>query len=236
MNALTSSLVTFCSARAPIRCTVAISRSTSESVTSRSRSTNSAANNVTAAAGELRARRRRCEGDSTTARARQDANTFGATSANRFSGSPIARIAVSLSISRNIDSRLMLPGIALISASTDSPSNSSSSPPAGPASAALDTSSGSAGLKSTNPRTRARAGASSRAAITANHFSSATCSADRTSRVTRSGAGGSISSARQCRSSSSRTRSGWRSACATSAASHCVSYSASTTPHTRNPR
>ncbi|WP_405148942.1 hypothetical protein OG589_12895 [Sphaerisporangium sp. NBC_01403] len=67
---------------------MAISRSAGASVTSRSRSTNSAASNVTADACELRARRRRCDGDSTAARARQDASTFGATSANRFSGSP----------------------------------------------------------------------------------------------------------------------------------------------------
>ncbi|MGW7482114.1 hypothetical protein ACWGH8_26360 [Nonomuraea muscovyensis] len=44
------------------RCTVAISRSPGASVTSRSRSTNSAASNVTADACELRARRRRCDG------------------------------------------------------------------------------------------------------------------------------------------------------------------------------
>ncbi|MEU4409075.1 hypothetical protein AB0F88_31560 [Streptosporangium sp. NPDC023963] len=65
---------------------MAISRSAGASVTSRS--TNSAASNVTADACELRARRRRCDGDSTAARARQDTSTFGATSANRFPGSP----------------------------------------------------------------------------------------------------------------------------------------------------
>ncbi|WP_406319980.1 hypothetical protein OHA77_40320 [Streptosporangium sp. NBC_01639] len=52
-----------------IRCAVAISRSAGASVTSRS--TNSAASNVTADACELRARRRRCDGASTAARARQ---------------------------------------------------------------------------------------------------------------------------------------------------------------------
>ena len=46
LNALTSSSVTFCSARAPIRCTVEISRSTRVSVISRSRSCSSAASSV----------------------------------------------------------------------------------------------------------------------------------------------------------------------------------------------
>lgn len=54
-----------------IRCAVAINRSASASLTSRSRSTNSAAGNVTTDACELRARRRRCDGNSTAARARQ---------------------------------------------------------------------------------------------------------------------------------------------------------------------
>jgi hypothetical protein len=124
---------------------------------------------------------------------------LGAASANRPSGSPTARIAVSLSISRSIDSKLMLPGIARISASTDSPSDSSSSwaCSAGCSSAwPPGTSSWSPGLKSTKPRTRAHTGRSSRAAITANQFSSAMCSADRTIRVTRSGVGGSIRSSR----------------------------------------
>ncbi|MGI5122167.1 hypothetical protein ACQEU5_21910 [Marinactinospora thermotolerans] len=49
LKALISSLVTLRSARAPMRCTVAISRSTSESVTSRSRSTSNADSRVTAA-------------------------------------------------------------------------------------------------------------------------------------------------------------------------------------------
>lgn len=52
-NALISSSVTFRSARAPIRCTVAISRSTRLSVTSRSRSASSAASRVTADCGEF---------------------------------------------------------------------------------------------------------------------------------------------------------------------------------------
>jgi len=56
LKALISSLVTFCSARAPIRRTVAISRSTSESVTSRSRSTSSADSSVTAASSDRRRR------------------------------------------------------------------------------------------------------------------------------------------------------------------------------------
>ncbi|WP_326827122.1 hypothetical protein [Streptosporangium sp. NBC_01756] len=60
-----------------IRCTVAISRSAGASVTSRSRSTNSAASNVTADACELRARRRRCDGASTAARARQHLRRHG---------------------------------------------------------------------------------------------------------------------------------------------------------------
>src|SRR5664280_1455529 len=55
-------------------------------------------------------------------------------------------------------------------------------------------------------------------------------------RPTRSGVGGSIPSARQCRSSSSRTRSGWRSLRHTCSASHAVSLSASATVHSRNPR
>jgi len=60
--------------------------------------------------------------------------------------------------------------------------------------------------RSTNPRTRPCTGSSSRAAITANQFSSAACSADRTIRVTRSDVGGSIRSWRQCRSNSPGTR------------------------------
>ncbi len=115
LNALMSSSVTFRSARAPIRCTVAISRSTKLSVTSRSRSTS----NVTAPADELRARRRRCEGDSTAARNRQFASTFGATSANTPGGNPILRIAISLPISVSIESKLTLPGIALINDKTE---------------------------------------------------------------------------------------------------------------------
>ena len=59
-----TSSVTLRSARAPTRCTVAISRSTRASVISRSRSTTSAASKVIVASGALRARRRRCEGDS----------------------------------------------------------------------------------------------------------------------------------------------------------------------------
>jgi len=70
----------------------------------------------------------------------------------------------------------------------------------------------------------------------ANQISSAVCKAERTIRVIRSGVGGSMNSARQCFSSSSRTRSALRSACATLAASHLVSFSASCTEHTRNPR
>lgn len=46
LNALTSSVVTFRSARAPIRCTVAISSSTSVSVISCCRVCSSAASNV----------------------------------------------------------------------------------------------------------------------------------------------------------------------------------------------
>ncbi|WP_322769178.1 hypothetical protein [Frankia sp. Cr1] len=86
LKALISSLVTFCSARALIRCTVAMSRSTSESVTSRP--TSNADNSVTVASC---GRRRRWDGDSTAARARQEASTFGATSANSGTGSQPGR-------------------------------------------------------------------------------------------------------------------------------------------------
>lgn len=54
LKALISSLVTFCSARATIRYTVAISRSTRQSVTSRSRSTSNADSSVTLAFGARR--------------------------------------------------------------------------------------------------------------------------------------------------------------------------------------
>ena len=121
-NALTSSPVTFRSARAPIRCTVAISTSTRLSVTSRSRPASSAASKVTADCGEFGSRRRKWEGDSTAARARHPDITFGATSANKPGGRPTARIAVSLRISVSIDSRLTFPGTDLISASRHGPS------------------------------------------------------------------------------------------------------------------
>lgn len=52
LNVLTSCSVTFFSARAPIRCTVEISNSTSMSVISRSRSCNSAASSVTRSGSE----------------------------------------------------------------------------------------------------------------------------------------------------------------------------------------
>lgn len=128
-NALISSSVTFRSARAPIRCTVAISRSTRLSVTSRSRSYSSAASRVTVDCGEFFSRLRKWDGDSTAARARHPDTTFGATSANSPAGSPIARIAVSLRISVSIDSRLTFPGTALTSASTESWSSAASSSP-----------------------------------------------------------------------------------------------------------
>jgi hypothetical protein len=225
LNALISSSVTFRSARAPIRCTVAISRSTRLSVTSRSRSASSAASKVTADCGEFGSRRRRCEGDSTAARARHPDTTFGATPANSPGGRPTARIAVSLPISVSIDSRLTFPGTDLISASTE-PGSSSSSAPSG------------AGVASSPIRARIRADAAGphRAAIVSNHVSSALCSAERTMRVIRAAAGGSIRSSRQCRSSSSRTRSGFRSARATCPASQSVSLSASATEHARKPR
>lgn len=131
LNALMSCSVTFFSARAPIRCTVEISSSTSVSVISRSRSCSSAASNVTR---NVTGCVRRWEGDSTAARARHPATTFGATSMNRSRGRPIARTARSLSISVSIVSRLTLPGASLTFASTGGASSPSVPPPAGPAS------------------------------------------------------------------------------------------------------
>lgn len=101
LSALISSLVTLLSARALIRCTVAISNSTNVSVISRSRSQTSAANNSTVSS-------RRCvrmrDGASTAARARQAASTLGATSANNTGGNQIDRTASNLPISVIIDS------------------------------------------------------------------------------------------------------------------------------------
>ena len=220
LKALISSLVTLRSARAPMRCTVAISRPTSESVTSRSRSAGRADSRVTADSGE---RRRRWEGDSTAARCRQEANTLGATSANRVGGRPMERIALSLRISRSIDSRLMLPGIALTRDNTDSTSSSS-------ASVSVSESC------FTRPSTRSRSSGAKRASIVVNQVSSALLRAERTIRMTRSGVGGSMCSAKQCLSSFSRTRSVLRSAWATPVASQSVSLSALATPHTRKPK
>lgn len=132
---------------------------------------------------------------SDVAEAQIDDTTFGATSANRPGGSPIARMASSLRISVSIEFRLTFPGTDLTSASTESWSSSSA-----PARAM------------TRPVAPA---APTREAMTANHVSSALCSAERTIRVTRSGAGGSICSARHRRNSSSRTLSWFRSAFAT---------------------
>jgi hypothetical protein len=117
LKALTSSWVTRRSARALIRCTVEIRRSTRVSVISRSRQCNSAASSTNrSSVGCLR----RCDGASTAARARQPASTFGATSANMPAGSPVARTARSLRISVSIDSRLTLPGVDFTNANSDS--------------------------------------------------------------------------------------------------------------------
>lgn len=86
LKALMSSSVTLRSARAPTRWTVAISSSTKASVTSRSRSTSNAASRVMVASGALRARVRRCDGDSTAARNHHPASTFGSASANNPAG------------------------------------------------------------------------------------------------------------------------------------------------------
>jgi len=83
---------------------------------------------------------------------------------------------------------------------------------------------------------RAVTAESSRAEIRNAQLCSAVRSADRTMRSTRTVVGGSIRSARNCASSSSRTRSGRRSAWATLLASHAVNFSWSLIVATRNSR
>ncbi len=182
LNSRISSSVILRSARALMRCTVAISRSTSVSVISRSLACSSAASRVSrSGSGWVRT----CEGASTAARARHAATTFGATSANRSDGSPTARTASSLPISASIDSRLTLPGSDLISASSAGPSAScpSSSAP---------TSSGAAAASSSS---RTVATVDSRDAIRTDRTSSACRSAEVTIRSMRPAVGGSIRSA-----------------------------------------
>nr|WP_256260389.1 hypothetical protein [Streptomyces atratus] len=229
LNALMSCSVTFFSARAPIRCTVEISSSTSVSVISRSRSCSSAASNVTrnvtrSATGCVR----RWEGDSTAARARHPATTFGATSMNRSRGRPIARTARSLSISVSIVSRLTLPGASLTFASTGGASSPSVPPPAGPAS--------SWSAPATRATIRSTLSTVSREETRAVSDSSAARRAAPTIRSHRPAVGGSMLSVRQRASSSTRTCSGLRSLCATCSARYVVSFSASATLHSRNPR
>src|SRR6266704_2278280 len=115
----TSSSTTFFSARALIRRTVAMSRSTSVSVISRSRQYSRAASRVSLISSGCA---RRWLGASAAARARQAASTFGAMPPNSPAGSPVARIAVSLAISCRVVFRLTLPGSALMTASTSGPS------------------------------------------------------------------------------------------------------------------
>jgi hypothetical protein len=211
LNSAISSLVTLRWARASMRCTVAISNSTSASVISRSRNLSSAASMVSRNAGVCRTR---CDGASTIARARHPATTFGATSANAAEGTPTARTARSLSISVSIEPRLTDPGTDLIVASSDGPSSA-------PAASSSNRSATCAGRRDC---TRAHS------------VSSAWCNAERTMRSTRASAGGSMRSRRHSPSSSTRTRSKRRSLHATSAARHPVSFSASAVEHSRNPR
>jgi len=153
------------------------------------------------------------------ARARQEATTRGATSANSPPGRPTDRTARSLRISVSIESRLTLPGTDLISASTESSPVSSSG-----TSIAI------------SARSRAVVSAGIRPTMRPISACSAWRNAERTIRSIRPGAGGSIRSARQRTSSSSRTSSGRRSASHAFAASHSVSLSASATEHSRKPK
>jgi len=217
LNAFTNSCTTRLSARAPMRCTVEISSSTRASVISRCRECSSAASRVSFTVSGCS---RRCEGDSTAARARQPATTFGATPANRPAGRPTARTARSLRVSVSIESRLTLPGTDLISPKTESATRSSSSIPS-TATRACSRSTTSAGIAWTMRRVS---------------VCSAWCSADRTIRSTRFAAGGSIRSPRHRISSSSRTWSWRRSVSHTFTANHPVKVSASCTEHSRKPR
>lgn len=76
----------------------------------------------------------------------------------------------------------------------------------------------------------------SREAIRTDQVTSALCKAEATIREIRPEVGGSIRSSRRYLSSSSRTRSGRRSAWATFSASHTVTFSASTVVQTRKSR
>ena len=219
LNAFTNSCVTRFSARAPIRCTVAINRSTSVSVISRSRACSNAASSVNRNGSGLS---RRCDGDSTAALARHPATTFGATSSNRSAGRSIARTLSSLPISANSVSRLTLPGASLIMASIGGSSSEVSPSPCSPS--------------SINALIRCTVAGASRAEIRSTRANSPECSADRTIRSIRPAEGGSICSARHHPSNSSRTWSGRRSRVQTSAASQDVNTSASATVHSRNPK
>lgn len=212
MNSATNASVTFFSARALMRCTVEFSSSTRASVISRCRWNSSAASRTWRTSG---AKRRRWLGEDAEARARQAPTTCTPMPENALAGTPTARTCPSLEISSSSELRLTLPGCALMSASTDSVSSSSavSSPSTAavlPGSVSSPVGSVKTSASSRRVQSFARA---SRAATSATARSSAWCSADRMMALTWAAVGGSIRSARICRSSSARTCSSRRSSC-----------------------
>ena len=218
LSSVTNSPTTFVSARALIRCTVVINRSTRVSVSSRCRQCRYAASRVSlSSSGWSRSRL----GVSTATRERHATSIFGATSANKVVGSPIARTASSLDTSSTQVSRLTFPGSVLIRANTSAPP----SPP----------STGSVSASPSKTRIRAVADPGIPAAMWVVSACSAWRIADPTIRAIRVGPGGSSSSSRHRASSSSRTQSSRGSAWHTSSVSHSVSLAASVTVGSRNP-
>ncbi len=170
------------------------------------------------------------------AREVQPASTFGATSANRSSGSPTARIAPSLNVSCPIVFTLTLPGSSRIAANTSTPVTSAAPNSVPASSGAASSSSPGSAARAISASIRATASAGIRPAIRMVSDCSACRIAVPMIRRTRSRAGGSIRSPFRCASNSSRSRSTWRSFSHTFAASHSAALSASATEHSRNPK
>ena len=155
-------------------------------------------------------------------------------SESRPAGSPTARIQSSLRRSVLHVFRLTLPGSDLIAAHTSGPVAS----PASPGSPA-DSAAWSPGLSPAAAiiaHIRAVTSSSRRLLTLAVSASSDWRSADPIIRPTRILVGCSICSCRILASSASRTRWAWRPRLQTSSASHAVSFSASATEHSLNPR
>jgi hypothetical protein len=155
-------------------------------------------------------------------------------SESRPAGSPTARIQSSLRRSVLHVFRLTLPGSDLIAAHT-SGSVASPAAPGSPADSAA-WSPGSSPAAAIIAHIRAVTSSSRRLLTLAVSASSDWRSADPIIRPTRILVGCSICSCRILASSASRTRWAWRSRLQTSSVSHAVSFSASATEHSLNPR